>query len=85
MTNIINSDINGVTIIYDDKLTVAVCNLVLFFVTFLALKKIILHMFKVTCHMSHFIGPMSHVTFHRSITPTATDLPLLTPPLSTVD
>ena len=35
-------------------------------------------MSQVTCHMSH-------VTFHLSLTSTATDLPLLTPPLSTVD
>ena len=44
-------------------------------------------MSQVTCHMSHVICPMSHVTFHLSLTPTATatDLPLLTPPLSTVD
>ena len=41
-------------------------------------KKIMCHVRQVTCHMSH-------VTFHLSLTPTAAHLPLLTPPLSTVD
>ena len=42
-------------------------------------------MSQVTCHMSHVTCHVSHVTFHLSLTPTATDLPLLNPPLSTVD
>ena len=36
-------------------------------------------------HVSHVTCHKSHVTFHRSLTPKATDLPLLTPPLSTED
>ena len=45
----------------------------------------------VTCHLSHVVYHLlpvtchlSPVTFHLSPTPTATDLPLLTPPLCTV-
>ena len=36
-------------------------------------------------YVSHVISHMSHVTFHLSLTPTATDLPLLTPPLCKFD
>ena len=43
------------------------------------------HMVHVTCHMSPSNCHMSHVTLQLSLTPTATDIPLLTPPLSTVD
>ena len=39
----------------------------------------------VTCDMSHVTFHLSHVTFHLSVMHTATDLPLLTPPLATVD
>ena len=49
-------------------------------------------MIQVTCHMSHVKWYMSHntctmphVTFHLSLMPTATDLPLLNTPLSTAD
>ena len=51
-------------------------NLSAFFVTFLAL---------VTCHNSQFTCDVSHFTFHLLLTPTATNLLLLSPPLSTVD
>ena len=59
-------------------------------VIFLALFKN--HMSLVTCDMSRFMCRMwhvtfhlSHVNFHLSLMPAATDLPLLTPPLSKVD
>ena len=35
---------------------------------------------QVICHMPHVICHMSYATFNLSQTPTATDLPLLTPP-----
>ena len=40
---------------------------------------------KITCQMSKVTCHMSHITFHHSLTPTATDLSLLTHPLTTVD
>ena len=39
---------------------------------------------RVKLDLSHVLCHMSIVTFHLSLTPTATDLPLLGPPLSTV-
>ena len=57
------------------------CTFETFLLHFLALFMTFLVLFvktKIMCHMSH-------ATFHLSLTPTATDLPLLTPPLSTVD
>ena len=49
-----------------------------------------LHKSHVTCHMavSHVtrhLPPVTNANSHLSLTPAATDLPLLTPPLSTVD
>ena len=43
-----------------------------------------MHKSLVTCHMSHVRCHMSHVTFNLSLTQTATDLPMLIPPLFTV-
>ena len=60
-------------------------------VTFWHLKTKKNHVSHVTSQMSHVSIHMSHVTFHLSLTPTATDHPLLTPskyrilwPLSTI-
>ena len=51
---------------------------------FLALFVTFLKLIVKTNHVSHIISHMSHVTFNLSLTQTATDLPLLIPPLSTV-
>ena len=43
------------------------------------------HLSQVPWEISHITCHMSQVTFHLSIMPTATHLPLMTPPSSTVD
>ena len=61
-------------------------HLIAIFVTFgFFLALFVINKSCVTFHKSHFTCQLSHVTFHLSLRPTSTDLPLLTLPLSTLD